>query len=237
MELKKCLVRMVESQMTDWAKNIQEKTHPDEIDEIVRCSGFANRMEWKDNGRADRMWCGMFAAAHAFKAGFAKALRPGLWHVKNVVDFFNYNYGKRVPKFAVLEDGTRVVLREFHDLHDAPRMWISHEDLEAMVEEDGPQMVGFADVGLVCQGCILLEDREGDGTPNHITTVKGYSYDGVITTVEGNASGIMASGKKAKRDAVTLKYRDLGDPKQRKKIHGVGLFSLMDFVHRSYERG
>lgn len=230
--------------MSDWYRGIREKTHHDDIDRIVRESGYAHRMDWRADGRAEHMWCGMFAACHAGTVGLPGILRPGLYHVDNVVDFFNYDYGRRVPKWALV-GGERVKLKEFHEQNNAPRRWITHDDIDAMVAEDGAHMVGFADQGLIQGGDILLVDNKADGTPNHITVVRNYG-GGIVTTVEGNASGIVfvkkADGgadqtEKVKGDAVALNHRDLSDPAQRARIYGIGRFSALDFDRdQQYER-
>jgi len=226
----------------DWKQGIREKTHHDEIDRITHQAGFAKRMDWRDDGRADRMWCGFAVASWLYSAGLAKDLRKGFWHVKNVEDYFRYRYGKRVPRWAVVGvSGDELVdLKQFHEENDAPRLWIDNEDIEAMAREDGPHMIGFSDYGLLRLGDVALIDGGADGTANHITMVQ--SYEGpVLTTVEGNAGGMLWSpeeGKelRVKRDAVTINRRDLEDPRQRAKIYGVGTLSLIDFAHHRYKR-
>jgi len=238
--------------MSDWYRGIREKTHHDDIDRIVRESGFANRMEWRDDGRADHMWCGMYAACHAGTVGMPRILRPGMFHVKNVEDFFNYRYGKRVPRWVKLPmdggDTMKMELHGWHEDHDAMRRWITHEDIDAMVDEDGAHMVGFADQGLIMGGDILLVDNKADGTPNHITVVRNYS-GGVITTVEGNAGGIVfvkreggggggMETESVRGDAVAINHRDLSKSKHRARIYGIGRFSPLDFdPTQEYERG
>jgi hypothetical protein len=228
----------VRSAMTDWRLGIREKTHHDEIDRIVKRSGYANRMEWKPNGRAESMWCGMFCACHLLNAGLNKALRPGMWHVKNVENYFTYDYEKRVPKWVTV-GGNKMKLKDFHDQVDAPRLWLTHKMIDEMIAEDGVKMVGYADVGLVGPGDILLVDSDRNGTPNHITMVKEYK-GGVITTVEGNAGGVInlpgqdGVTKKVKGDAVTLNFRDLSKSKHVAKIYGIGRFSVQDF-NRDYK--
>jgi len=231
--LLKFLEAAVKFAMVDWKKGIREKTHHPDIDRIAKQSGFSNHMEWKENGRASRMWCGMFCACHMLMAGLNQALRSGLWHVKNVEDFFNYKYGKRVPQWVMVE-GKKYKVKDFHDQQNAPRLWITHKMISAMIKEDGAKLVGYSDVGLVGPGDILLVDGGADGSPNHITMVKEYK-GGVITTVEGNASGVInvpgenGVTKKVKGDAVTLNFRDLNNPKDVEKIYGIGRLSLEDF--------
>jgi len=226
----------VKSCMEDWKLAIQEKTHHPDINRIVKGSGYANYMDWKENGRAEWMWCGIFCACHLRNIGFHPNLRPGLWHVKNVENFFTYQYEKRVPRWITV-DGKEYEVKVFHEQKNAPRMWLTHQMIVDMVHEDGSHMVGFSDVGLVGPGDILLVDGNGDGSSNHITMVASYENN-IITTVEGNAGGLLFDGenldgtfktKEVKGDGVTLNKRDLSNPSHLKKIYGIGRFSAEDF--------
>lgn len=222
----------VKSAMEDWKKGIREKTHHEEIDRIVKQSGFANRMEWKSDGRASQMWCGMFCSCHLLNAGLNQELRSGMWHVSNVENFFCYKYEKRVPKWVLVKD-KNIELKEYHSQKNTPRLWITHKMIKEMIGEDGPHMVGFADVGLVGPGDILLVDGDSNGKPNHITMVKEYKK-GIITTIEGNAGGIInvpgedGVTQRVQGDSVALNFRDLSK-EDYKKIYGIGRFSYEDF--------
>lgn len=204
------------------------ESHHGATDVIAHESGF-------DHTVGAHAWCGMFVAASYFRAGLCKALRPGFYEVSNVRDYFTYTPHERTPGWVWHPDAAAWHrLHAYHEERGAPRAWLDHEaiattDLSALDIRPG-------DVALI--------DHQGDGKPDHITLVEHYDPStGVLVTLEGNGAGVVVKSLApdgsvveghADADAAVRNRRDLTDPKQRKKIHGVGRLSPVDFEDLSY---
>lgn len=182
-------------------------------------------------------WCGMFAAAMLYRAGFCRELRGGLYHTKNAVRFFTYEYDDdRVPRWVW--DEALAAWRETRELHAAQgslRRWI---DRKALASCD----LASLDVGV---GDVALIDHKADGRADHITLVESYDpATGVLKTIEGNGYGWVAkvdpdgavNFDREEGDAVVRVERDLKDPSARKKLFGVGRLSRVDFESRVYDK-
>lgn len=198
-------------------------------DVVAQESGF-------DHTVGTHAWCGMFVAASYARAGLCKALRKGFYEVTNVRDYFTYAYHERTPGWVwdPAADAWRP-MRAYHVERGAPRQWLDHD---AIAKAD----LAALDIR---PGDVALIDHQGDGKPDHITLVEGYDpKTGVLVTLEGNGAGQIAKSVNpdgsvveghADADAAVRNRRDLADPKQRKKIYGVGRLSAVDFEALEYQ--
>ena len=74
---------------------------------------------------------------------------------------------------------------------------------------------------------MLIAHKGQTNKADHIALFE--SWDGrTLTTLEGNASGVLSNGKST-RSGVVRKQRDLGNVTVRNTIFGVGTFSKVDF--------
>jgi hypothetical protein len=132
-------------------------------------------------------WCGFFAVDQYIQQNMDTELRSGMFHVDNVVDYFNYVYNrfpKRIQKW-IHADGDWHVLRGYHEQRGALRTWTDAETLAAGGELD------------VRPGDLALVDHDGKSAPDHIVMVR--AYDPVTSTVfliGGNDSGMRVDSKR-----------------------------------------
>lgn len=156
-----------------------------------------------------RDWCGMFVAAHLFRAsGLDGELRAGFLQTGNVHDFFNYAQvanASRIPVTVwVPEEGKWMELRAYHQLRGSERTWTAREAIEQAIEAGGNPFRS---------GDVCLIDHDGADEAEHIVMVDSYDAStGELRTIEGNTLGIRSSGEGlVERNAEGEFQRDRGD--------------------------
>lgn len=158
----------------------------------------------KSQGRfgMDGDWCGMFAAVNYEAAGLDKDLAAGFLHVKNVEDYFRYNYNRnpdRVKKWIWATDPATGIdgwndLETYHEARSAKRHWYNAKDVFNHKDLD------------IQPGDIVLIDRGNPTEANHIVTVQSYDKNtGALFTIGGNDGGYTVDQNPERKNRVDPK--------------------------------
>lgn len=212
----KHLAAFVKEAEKDIAKSFDrsstEKGGP--LEAIFRDSGWnVYRITYEGTTGRPEQWCGMSVAAWATRAGLRPEHRNAFWHTSHIEKFFTYAKSSRVVSTL---DGSPI--EQAHAAHAARRSYWPAKELRAIPPKQWAIQPG---------DIVLINHKGQTSTPDHVGMV--HAFDGrYLTTLEGNASGVLQNGKRTAGGAVAKK-RDLNDAKVRNTIFGVGRFSPLDF--------
>lgn len=168
-----------------------KKDPDDPLNKIFKDSAFSTVMQSNSDGTAIADWCGIFVGAHLFRSsGIDEELRSGYYHVKNILDIFQYKQASnadRSPR-SIFADGQWWDLKAYHGARGSLRKWTTRDQVAAALLKDQPLDIRPGDVVLI--------DHSGGNDPGHITMVESYDASTrMLTTIEGNTRGIRPDSK------------------------------------------
>lgn len=213
----KVIQKIVQEARRDIAKNIERSQTAKDgpLAAIFKDSGWSNSVDIRDGKVLD--WCGMSVGAWSYRAGMLPQHRRSFYATSNVRSFFSYTKkGNTHGRTAMEIDGKPIV--QVHEAAGSMRRWSETTELRS----------ARLDALDIQSGDVILIAHDGrTSSADHIALVE--SFDGrLLTTLEGNASGVLTSGKRTS-SGVVRKTRDLADDRVRKTLFGVGRFSKVDF--------
>lgn len=201
----------------DYARKITsampDKNSP--LAEIFRLSGWSNYVHRVDGSIMD--WCGMAVATWLHLAGLRAEDRRTFWHTDGVRAFFSYGRTGSTRRLVATRDGQSI--ESVHRTQKKQRRWIETAALRAVPLDEWDLQPGD----------VVLIAHQGQTThANHIALVESFAR-GRLTTLEGNASGVLANGQTTS-SGVVRKTRNLKDVNVRNTIFGIGRCSPLDFA-------
>lgn len=216
------LTRALAAADRDWRNNVGEHDRAS-LDRMFSASGFARQAPRAWDAKVPD-WCGMAVGLWLQDGGMIPAFGRSFLHVFNVEAFFTYgakrNVNPRRLDTKMEVDGKWVDIKTAQAGGNA-RRWLGRDAVRARLSAES------VDLDLFAPGDTVLLDWSGVNDADHITMVK--AWDGrVLTTIEGNASGLGPDGKR-RTDSVVERKLDLGNQRDRKLVYGVGRMSPMDF--------
>ncbi len=196
------------------------------LDEMFKVSGYSSFGVPKDPDDKVPEWCGMAVVSWLLKAGMDPDLNTSFLHAFNVEAFFTYgaqrNVNTRRLDTEVFLDGKWIKIADWHKREGKMRVWVDR----ATIRSTPLAQLKFE------PGDVMLIDWAGANDADHITIVE--SYDGkILTTKEGNRTGLGPNGEKWSESVVECKY-DLSNPKVLRLIYGFGKLSSLDFQPNAY---
>ena len=224
------MTKALEAADRDWRNNVGEHDRAS-LDRMFVASGFA-RQAPRDWDAKVPDWCGMAVGLWLQDGGMNSAFGRSFLHCLNVEAFFTYGRQKNVnPRRLDVEvqlEGKWVPLAVVQSGSSA-RRWLDRAIVATRMAAVPPRTTQLvADLDLFRPGDVVLLDWSGHNDADHITMVK--AWDGkVLTTIEGNASGLGPAGEK-RREAVVERKLDLTKPANLRLVYGVGRLSPMDFT-------
>jgi hypothetical protein len=225
--------RILDVARTDWQARIGEHDQrPGEgLAAIYRDSGWSHRVDLNERGKP-KDWCGMSVAAWMFRCGLDGSHRNDYWQTDNVRSGLSYarcgNVHHRTDREVMLP-GSRdwLSVEAWHTSQGQRRSWIEGDELHAIDVRQWD----------IRPGDVLLIAHDGSRErAHHITLVERWEPDQqLLHTIEGNASGLDAQGKRL-RNGVVKVGRNLTGSITRSTIFGFGRPSALDFVQADYRR-
>ena len=218
------LIKALEAADRDWRNNVGEHDRAS-LDRMFVASGFARQAPRAWDAKVPD-WCGMAVGLWLQDGGMNHPFGRSFLHCMNVEAFFTYGCQRNLnPKRLDTQaqvDGRWMPIKLMHG--GSPRRWLDRNAVRARAVEPSP---GFADFDLFAPGDVVLFDWSGVNEADHITMCR--SWDGrVLTTIEGNASGLGPDGKRRAESVVERKL-DMANQRDRKLVYGVGRLSPSDF--------
>lgn len=200
----------------DYALNVQSTDPPQNsaLANIFADSAWSKYADVRDGKIMD--WCGIAVAAWLYRGGAIDAVhRRSFWATEGVRSFFSYGKVGRHNRTTLTIGGQNI--QQMHQKAGKLRQWTETKALRALPLSQWS----------ILPGDVLLIAHKGQTTgADHIALV--YGFDGrTVVTYEGNASGLLANGKKTK-SGVVRKARDLQDVNVRNTIFGIGRLSPLD---------
>lgn len=231
--------KVLEEAYEDWRNGTDEsdKTPTSKLADIFRdCGWNKNGITYTASGKVSD-WCGMAVDAWLLRAGMNSGHRKSFYHTMNVEDFATYGKPKdrKYPfnsKRLITEvkvNNQWIKLEDWHKQNNASRLWIDEQTIRNTPLDKLDIRPG--DIILFdYQGSLDKLDDENSDEADHITMCASYNIigNGILETIEGNASGLDINGNK-KTDSVVVVKRNLNENFQRKRIYGIARVSPLDF--------
>lgn len=225
-------MRAVDYALNDWKAGVGEHDRAS-LDGMFSTAGWSPKAPRLPDRVPD--WCGFSTYYWLHKRGLHAAHRKSFFHVENVEAFYTYGARNNTNPKRLMKDG--MVGGEWErlvDIHmreakaddgtvrsDLLRMWILSTTIRGLAEMG-------AEFDFRPDDTVLINHYGNTTSAHHITTVLEYSHPRkLLTTIEGNASGLAHDGSK-KRDSVVVVKRDLGKKSELHKLYGWGRVSLLD---------
>jgi hypothetical protein len=225
--------RILDVARADWQARVGEHDmRPgSKLADIFRDSAWSDNVDKKESGGA-KDWCGMSVAAWMFRCGLQGALRNDYWATSNVRSGLSYATAGTVHHRTdreVQPPGSRdwLLVEAWHTAQGQRRSWIEGDELHAIDVRQWD----------IRPGDVLLIAHDGSRErAHHITMVERWEpQELMLHTIEGNASGLDALGKRL-RNGVVKVSRNLSGATTRNTIFGFGRPSALDFIAADYRR-
>jgi hypothetical protein len=175
----------------------------------------------------------MAVATWLIDGGLNPRFNTSFLHTFNVEAFFTYGAQRNVNPRRL---DTEVEINHHGYTVDVKPIKVWHKDWNALRRWTGRALIRDAltagkgpAVDLFRRGDVLLIDWAGANDADHIAFVTGWDAESkVLSTIEGNRTGLGADGKR-KRESVVVCTYDLKDPKVLRTMYGAGRLSVKDF--------